>query len=167
MSPPILLRSPPVRTQPLLNNASTARRGRRAAGEMAGGTAAECTAIICCFPCTVMNIVVLAVYKVPAGLCKKAIHNHKRNPPPRKVKTNDVLLQERTSTFAASDYAVTTLEDHLAPGRKKNVAGAGANADVADNGGEFSESGELEKEMWAQFNGIGFWRSPSQAEQLS
>ncbi|KAF7823160.1 outer envelope protein 61-like [Senna tora] len=100
MSPPILLRSPPVRSrQPLLNHASPERRNRRGAGELAGGTAAECTAIVCCFPCTVMNIVVLAVYKVPAGLCKKAMHYNKRNPQPRKQKINDVLLHERTSNF--------------------------------------------------------------------
>ncbi|KAE8661229.1 hypothetical protein F3Y22_tig00116937pilonHSYRG00248 [Hibiscus syriacus] len=41
-------------------------------GELCGGTTADVTAVCCCFPCGVANLVVLAVYKVPAGLCRKA-----------------------------------------------------------------------------------------------
>ncbi|KAK3225281.1 hypothetical protein Dsin_005143 [Dipteronia sinensis] len=41
-------------------------------GETVGGTATECTVVCCCCPFTVMNLLVLAVYKVQAGLCKKA-----------------------------------------------------------------------------------------------
>ena len=45
---------------------------RRKVGEVAGGAAAECAAVWCCGPCAVVNLVVLAVYRVPAAVCKKA-----------------------------------------------------------------------------------------------
>ncbi|GFQ07771.1 hypothetical protein PHJA_002921100, partial [Phtheirospermum japonicum] len=37
--------------------------------EVAGGTAAECAAVCCCCPCGLVDLLVLAVYKLPAGLC--------------------------------------------------------------------------------------------------
>ncbi|KAF2322408.1 hypothetical protein GH714_014752 [Hevea brasiliensis] len=46
-------------------------------GEVAGGTAAECTAVCCCCPCTVMNILVLAIYKMPACICRRARERHR------------------------------------------------------------------------------------------
>ncbi|CAN1770150.1 hypothetical protein LINPERHAP1_LOCUS11523 [Linum perenne] len=47
-------------------------------GEVAGGAAAECAAVCCCCPCTLMNIVVMAIYKVPACLCRKAKKRRQR-----------------------------------------------------------------------------------------
>lgn len=51
---------------------------RRKVGEVAGGAAAECAAICCCCPCAVVKFVVLAVYRVPAAVCKKAWKQSKR-----------------------------------------------------------------------------------------
>ncbi|KAD7479760.1 hypothetical protein E3N88_02896 [Mikania micrantha] len=47
---------------------------------MAGGTTAECAAVVCCFPCTVFHVILMAVYKVPAGLYRKAVRKkrHRR-----------------------------------------------------------------------------------------
>ncbi|KAK3204166.1 hypothetical protein Dsin_018212 [Dipteronia sinensis] len=41
-------------------------------GKVACGTAMKCSAVCCCCLFTMMNLLVLAVYKVHAGLCKKA-----------------------------------------------------------------------------------------------
>ncbi|XP_054817277.1 uncharacterized protein LOC129316901 [Prosopis cineraria] len=144
-------RSPPEKTRgQVLNNAP---RGAREAGEVAGGTAAECTAIFCCLPCTVMNVVVLVVYKVPVGLCRKAIHTCKGRPQPRPLKKKDgVLLNERSGPKCRPIYYVeTTLEEHLASEAEKEKLNA--------------EFREMDAQMWAPFHGTGFWRSHSQKFQ--
>lgn len=94
---------------------------------------------------------VLATYKVPAGLVKKAVRKRKQrrvqNNNNKKSVDNDALLmmqQGRTTTESAN--VGPTLEEQLA---KEEAA-------------EKSEAVELEKEMWARFNGTGFWRSSSQ-----
>ncbi|KAI4334149.1 hypothetical protein L6164_018874 [Bauhinia variegata] len=145
-----LLRSPAA-----INRRSEPRQ-RRGVGEMAGNAAAECTAVCCCCPCAVMDLVVLAIYKVPAGLCKKAIHKNKRHHTLKNENhSHVVLIQRPCSNCSAGSHGnmKTTLEEHL---RKE--------ANVAGNGIEVAEYGDWEKEMWARFNGTGFWRSPSQRQ---
>ncbi|KAG9147958.1 hypothetical protein Leryth_003549 [Lithospermum erythrorhizon] len=104
------------------------------AGEAVGGTAA----LICCFPCAVINLVVLAVYKVPSGLCKRAWRRKKRSKRRR-------LLKKRNSNSASFD------------GEGGNwKIGMGLSSDEDDDEGD-----KLEEEMWGEFY-RGFWRSPSQ-----
>ncbi|KAJ8570594.1 hypothetical protein K7X08_037566 [Anisodus acutangulus] len=92
MTRPIIIRSPPSvlsldKRQPLLlstNDSSSSRGGgsvvwKARFAEVAGGTTAECTAVACCCPCGIVNLLVLAVYKVPAGLCRKALRKNRRN----------------------------------------------------------------------------------------
>nr|POE82057.1 hypothetical protein CFP56_41826 [Quercus suber] len=55
--------------QPLLSEKG---KERQRIAEEVGRTTAECTAICCCCPCSLLNLVILALYKVPTGLCKKA-----------------------------------------------------------------------------------------------
>ncbi|KAK3232443.1 hypothetical protein Dsin_004324 [Dipteronia sinensis] len=50
---------------------------RKKFGEVAGGTTTKCAAVCCCCPFMVMNLLVLAVYKVQARLCKKAWRRQK------------------------------------------------------------------------------------------
>ncbi|KAE8674914.1 hypothetical protein F3Y22_tig00111708pilonHSYRG00239 [Hibiscus syriacus] len=57
---------------------TTARKGRNYGG-MVGSYAAECTAVACCFPLAMVDMLFLGLYRVPAGLCKKAIGKKKRN----------------------------------------------------------------------------------------
>lgn len=135
-----------VQSQPAQNHR------RRRAGEMAGGGAAECAAVCCCCPCAVLNFLVLAVYKVPAGLLRKAV----RRRPRRLVKNgangkkNDVvLLQPQRSSSATG---TTMLEEHLAK-------------DSATE--KLPEAVALENDMWARFGGTGFWRSESQRANLT
>ncbi|KAI9073010.1 hypothetical protein K1719_044677 [Acacia pycnantha] len=146
-------RSLPGKSQgPIMNIVPRRRCG---AGEVAGGTAAECTAIFCCLPCTVMDMVVLVVYKVPAGLCRKAIHTYKGKPQPRTLKKEeDVLLNERSGAKCRpNSFLGTTLEDHLAAEAEK------------ENLKDVSEFGKRDEQNGAPFNVTGFWRSHSQKLQ--
>ncbi|KAF7805774.1 hypothetical protein G2W53_037935 [Senna tora] len=144
--------SPALRRNPtfLANERSATPRGRRRASEIAGVTTAECAAVCCCCPLMVMNILVLAVYKVPAGLCKKAIRRKKLQR--LQKKKNKMLLPQQIGN---SGNAKLTLEDYLAVEMKKDGD--------ADDGGSWTAA--LEEEMWTQFHGTGFWRSSSQRQE--
>ncbi|KAG2371581.1 uncharacterized protein HKW66_Vig0217550 [Vigna angularis] len=126
----VLRRSPPV----------TRCRERCRAGEVAGNATAACAAVCCCVPCTVMDVVVLAAYKLPAGLVKKAMHKRKRRQLQKKNKKTEALLDHRPDGVSGPR---PSLEENLSE-------------DVAE------DTSKLEEEMWAQFNGTGFWRSDSQ-----
>ncbi|RDX67242.1 hypothetical protein CR513_53908, partial [Mucuna pruriens] len=126
------------------------RPKRRGVGEAAGGAAAECAAVCCCFPCAVLNLVVLAVYKVPKGLARKAADKRRRRLP---KKNDDVLLHpNRSSSAVANEVTVgsTRVEELFSQGLENDKP----------------EEDRLEKEMWARFAGTGFWRSDSQRQPL-
>ncbi|XP_061360337.1 uncharacterized protein LOC133304337 [Gastrolobium bilobum] len=135
--------------QVLLRPAQVSRRHppreRRRVGEVAGNATAECAAVCCCIPCTVMDMVVLAAYKVPAGLLKKAMHKRKRR---LQKKKTEKLLDQRPSSVESGNIG-PTLEEQLAKEVKAEKA----------------EPVGLEEQMWAQFSGTGFWRSSSQRQQ--
>ncbi|KAK3205550.1 hypothetical protein Dsin_019596 [Dipteronia sinensis] len=114
-------------------------------GEVAGGTAAECAAVCCCCPFTVMNLLVLAVYKVPTGLCKKAWGKQRKRHRIMGKKRKQVGGLLMGPTCGGVDGA-----------QKQELLVTEKNDKDADL--------ELEKEMWDQFRGTGFWRSPSQKE---
>lgn len=129
-----------------------AHRRLRRVGEVAGGGAADCAAVCCCCPCAVLNLVVLAVYKVPAGLFRKAMRKRQRRSLAANKKNNVVLLQPQRSSGVDLAEALPVsagpkvLEDRL----------------EAEGAAEKPEAVALEKEMWARFAGTGFWRSESQ-----
>ncbi|XVF76043.1 hypothetical protein PTKIN_Ptkin13bG0235200 [Pterospermum kingtungense] len=121
-------------------------------GECCGGTTAACAAICCCCPCGIANLLVLAIYKVPAGLCRRALRQKRL----RRLQKKGLLQpRDRRGHCGCDDselqiHPVVRLEDFF--------------LDV-----EVSEEAEkavveLEKEMWQRFYGTGFWRSPSQRE---
>jgi len=130
----VLRRSPPV----------TRRRELRRAGEVAGNATAACAAVCCCVPCSVMDVVVLAAYKVPAGLVRKAMHKRKRRLLQKKNKKTEALLDHGPDDVSGPRPR-PSLEEHLSVAADKSEA-----------------TTKLEEEMWAQFNGTGFWRSASQ-----
>ncbi|KAL5763637.1 hypothetical protein ACOSP7_015992 [Xanthoceras sorbifolium] len=155
MTQPVLVPSPSMnqRRQPLLtaekNSIPNTKQGHehnmgKKFGEVVGGTAAECAAVCCCCPCTVMNLLVLAVYKVPAGLCKKAWRKRRKRQRMGKRKQVGGLLMGPTGVDGAQKQELL-----VAVNAEKN---------------EKAAESELEKEMWDQFRGTGFWRSPSQRE---
>ena len=57
------------RGQPLLSKKG---KERRRIAEEVGRTTVECVAICCCCSCSLVNLVILTLYKVLASLCKKA-----------------------------------------------------------------------------------------------
>ncbi|XP_073129394.1 uncharacterized protein [Henckelia pumila] len=139
------------RRQPLLQSSDYSSRGglrKVRLAEVAGGTAAECAAVCCCCPCGLVNLLVLAVYKVPAGLCRKALRRKRRRRlmkkgllPPRKCGCDD--KEPQIHPLSSPVAIVNALESGL------------------DN----KEVLELEKEMWDKFYSTGFWRSSSQRSE--
>ena len=174
MSRQIILRTPTsvYRRQPLVQSrsssssctssddeggSSTKSTSRNSAkfGEFCGGTTAECAAICCCCPCGIANLLVLAIYKVPAGLCRRALRQKRL----RKLQKKGLLQPRNHRGHCECDDAelqihpVVCLEDFFPD---KEASEEAEKAVV-----------ELEKEMWERFYGTGFWRSPSQREGQS
>ncbi|KAG6570325.1 hypothetical protein SDJN02_27011, partial [Cucurbita argyrosperma subsp. argyrosperma] len=150
MNQNVLLRSPPeTRQQPLLTDKSPNRlKEKPRFAEVAGGTAAECAAICCCFPCSMMNLLILTVYKVPVGLCKKAWNKRGKRR----------HITKRNKAAAAAGGATVGKEGPKHDGEKEDWGESLPSSYLS------SEDVELEKEMWDQFYGTGFWRTPSQRE---
>ncbi|KAJ8768196.1 hypothetical protein K2173_021136 [Erythroxylum novogranatense] len=126
------------------------KKSRNGFGEVVGGTAAECAAVCCCCPFTVMNLVVLAVYKMPACLCRKAVRRHRsrkrkrhQGPPFSGGRSRDKLVGEITRSGVAESEKDG---DHRTDQETVAV--------------------DWEKEMWDRFyNGTGFWRNPSKRHE--
>lgn len=160
------LLDPPAanRRQPLLPNprgeanestaaaakTATTTRGRARLAEGAGRTAADCAALCCCCPCTVANLLALAVYRVPAGLCRRVRRRRQRSAAAKRKKKGGLLAQRPNSFAAGSAAAADPLE----------AVEDGVDAGGSD-GDEDDAVDDLEKEMWDRFHGAGFWRSPS------
>ncbi|XP_074313779.1 uncharacterized protein LOC141648971 [Silene latifolia] len=148
------------RRQYFIDSSPSSSRGRIA--EVAGGTAAECAAVWCCGPCTLVNLLVLAVYKLPAGICRKTLRKHKRR---RMIKKGLLPL---TSSAPSSQRGLCECswdadEFHLELG---SVPEGQEVAYVVMGGNKMDKDiMELEKEMWNKFHTTGFWRSTSQREQ--
>ncbi|XP_068327723.1 uncharacterized protein [Pyrus communis] len=144
-----LLQSPPLTRPP--------PRERRRVGEVAGGAAAECAAVCCCCPCSVMNLLILTVYKVPKGICRKALA-HRKNKRRCLVAQKKALLQPRPNGLAGG--GLYSDDDEF-------FRRASSCSDVDDGKGSEDESDAadlLEKEIWDRFHGAGFWRSASRID---
>ncbi|CAH2060879.1 unnamed protein product [Thlaspi arvense] len=128
---------------------------RRKVGEVAGGAAAECAAVWCCCPCAVVNLVVLAVYKVPAAVCKKAWRRSKRRHFMRK--RHGLLASAAAEGSQSTVHARLKEED---PTAEIVFEESGANC-------ELNDAVMLDNEMLERFYGAGFWRSPSQRDTSS
>uniref|UniRef100_A0A0E0BVE6 Uncharacterized protein n=1 Tax=Oryza glumipatula TaxID=40148 RepID=A0A0E0BVE6_9ORYZ len=124
-----------------------AREQQPRCGEVAGGTAAECAAVFCCFPFAVVELVVLAAVRAPAALCRRAVRGGRRrrvrSTKPKETGAMDIASPRSLAAAAAkarkvdADFPATPKAEHLV---------------------------DMEKEVWASFYGGGFWRSPSQRE---
>ncbi|KAJ6826654.1 uncharacterized protein M6B38_126765 [Iris pallida] len=122
--------------------------------EVAGGTAAECAAVCCCCPCGLVGLVVCALVKLPAGLCRRAIVRRRRR---RIARKKSVLL---ASAPAPAGVVGPAEETCVAAKRKAEEERWVVPAAEAPS----VEAAEMEREMMARFYGTGFWRSPSQRE---
>ena len=134
--------------QPLLDQQHSSNRF----AEVAGGTTAECAAVCCCFPIGLVNLLVLAVYGVPAGLYRKALKKKRRRKMLKKVGgggggggDGDDVDGDRSSC----DGEEFLINERFGYGV---VTSLEMDSDVM----------RLEDEMWGRFYGTGFWRSASQ-----
>lgn len=147
----MLRQSPFSRRQPLLETQDCSSRGGVRFAEVAGGTTAECAAVCCCCPCSVINLLVLAMYKVPAGLCRKALRRKRR----RRLMKKGLLIQGGSSHQRSScDGAEFLIHPAVAAAAAESLMMKPMETD--------KDVMELEREMWERFYGTGFWRSPSQ-----
>ncbi|OIV92268.1 hypothetical protein TanjilG_00286 [Lupinus angustifolius] len=124
-------------------------------GEVVGGTAAECVAVCCCCPCGLVNFLILTVYKLPAGICRRMLKTRRRKrlikegrfPPIKRGHCSCSYCDInglRIHPMCANDaFDIKTLHS-LEPDDKDAMA--------------------LEKEMWDKFYSTGFWRSSSRRE---
>lgn len=115
--------------------------------EVVGGTTAECAAVCCCCPCGLVNLLVLAVYKVPAGLCRKALRRKRR----RKM----MMMKKNCGCNDLDLVQIHPFSEFV--------------SSAVNSAGEMEtdeEVIELEKEMWDRFYSAGFWRSPSQRSEI-
>ncbi|KAF5204768.1 Pollen preferential protein [Thalictrum thalictroides] len=149
MTRQIVLRAPSSnRRQPLLTKNQPPPGNSRFA-EVVGGTTAECAAVCCCCPCGIVNLLVLAVYKLPAGLCRKALKKKRR----KRLMDAGLFPRKKTCTCGCQE---TEFQIHPVSVDMIEVENAKKLND--------KEVMELEKEMWDKFYATGFWRSPSQRD---
>ncbi|XP_058204420.1 uncharacterized protein LOC131318569 [Rhododendron vialii] len=141
-------------------SSSSTANGRRSVGfgEVAGGTAAECAAVCCCCPCALVDFLVLTVYKLPAGLCRKALKQKRRS---RLMKKG--LLPQPSSRHCGCGCDDTELQIHPVAAISESMMAADK---VLESVQPDEDVMQLEKEMWERFYGAGFWRSPSQKSNL-
>ncbi|KAJ4840083.1 hypothetical protein Tsubulata_009895 [Turnera subulata] len=134
-------------------------------GEVAGGATAECAAICCCCPCGLANFLFLTIYKVPAGLCRRALRRKRR-----KQLIKKGLLQPTPRCRCGCDD--TGIQIHpighfdRSDGEEEDTDEE-EEEDHPDKVKAREEMLRLEQEMWETFYGTGFWRSPSQREPIT
>ncbi|KAM7528491.1 hypothetical protein LguiB_031901 [Lonicera macranthoides] len=131
------------RRQPLLPEKS---EKHKSIGEVAGGTTAECAAVCCCCPWTLVNLLILTVYKVPKGLCKKVIRKKKKK---KLLKHRNALLMEQQEEKKKFGH-----DEKESDGEDREV----------DERGE-KEAVDLDDEMWDRFYSGGFWKSPRRRDE--
>lgn len=142
------------RRQPLIPKEPVKPADRFA--EAAGATAAECAAIWCCCPCGLLNLVVVATVKFPAGLLRRALRRRRK----RGVIIGAAARKKSRPKVGAMDDD----DDFSIHGGQLVLLARGD--DAWPSRSPSPELSELEKEMWALFYSAGFWRSPSQREEV-
>ncbi|CAH8312742.1 unnamed protein product [Eruca vesicaria subsp. sativa] len=131
--------------------------------EFCGGATASCAALCCCAPCSLVSLVVFAVYKVPRRICRHIIRRVRRRRR-RRISKKEVLdngdCDKKLSKVGSSQFAIHPLES-------KDDEDLDKLAFYLSEEDEDDEVVALEKEMWRRFNSGGFWRSVSQDETTS
>ncbi|XP_041028047.1 uncharacterized protein LOC121268016 isoform X1 [Juglans microcarpa x Juglans regia] len=139
------------RRQPLLTTQASSGGCRLA--EVAGGTTAECAAVCCCCPCGLVNLLYLAIYKFPAGLCRTMRKKRRQH-----LVKKGLLPPRRRRCSCGIDETGKQIHPVVA------VDGLMLEMKSAQTEESEREVMKLEKEMWEKFYSTGFWRSPSQRE---
>lgn len=147
------------RRQHLLHESPSSSTSSRLA-EVAGGTTADCVAVWCCCPCTVVNLVVLVVYKVPAGICKKALKMRRK----RRMQKKGILpLPSFPNSSSQGKCRCSDLVGFEPETKEITVVVMDRSCSDSDIIMD-KDFLQLEENMWDRFYATGFWRSPSQRE---
>ncbi|KAK8961850.1 hypothetical protein KSP40_PGU018802 [Platanthera guangdongensis] len=138
------------------------RKGMRIA-EVVGGKTAECAAILCCCPCGIANLFILATVRFPAGLCRKALRKRIMI---RRAKKAAGLLGSGSDggSGSGSSKEGSPADDELAEFSSVRGRGMMVVVDRWPARSPTAEVIELEKEVWSKFYSSGFWRSLSQKD---
>ncbi|XP_074566532.1 uncharacterized protein LOC141823172 [Curcuma longa] len=115
--------------------------------ESAGETAAECTAIFCCCPCGLVNLLAVVTVRLPAVLARKTLRWRRK------------LHRNKGAILWAESRPLGDGDGFRAHGGALLVEGGGEQLWQGRSPSE--EVSEVEKIMRASFYGTGFWRSPS------
>jgi len=152
------------RRQPLLQQSKNSLRAGTSTrlGEAVGGTAAVC----CCAPCAVANIVYLAIYKVPATLCLRALKKRRQRHRRRIQASGEGMFPaKRRCTCGCCDDVVGARVHPTCSDDDETYRGVKSESLGVQE--EDKDVVELEKEMWDTFYETGFWRSSSQRNKDS
>lgn len=154
---PLNAQQSPIAGNPTPANspAKVRRKSSSNVGELAGGTAANCVVVSCCCPCVVFECLILAVYKVPANLCRRMVKKKRQKGVLKKKKRLLEEAKEGESSSVGEAYGNETgYVDEVSDVDWKEVEMIKVSVD--------GSALELDKQMWDRFNNTGFWRSPSQ-----
>ncbi|XP_056687265.1 uncharacterized protein [Spinacia oleracea] len=127
-------------------------------GEVAGGTAANCVVVSCCCPCVLMEFFILAVYKVPASVCRR-VWRKKRQKVLMKKKKRFLEEAKEVGCSSVGEAHNKSYVDELSDVDWKALEMIKVSTD--------GSAVELDRQMWDQFSNMGFWRSPSQRHNVS
>lgn len=130
--------------------------------ESTGQTAADCTAVLCCCPCGLANLVYLAAVKLPAGLVRRALcgaGGMTRRGDGFVRKRPGLLRDNIVRPVDGDDEDDDGISFHTTRSLVRLRADAACPTKMV-----LPELVALEKEMSARFYGAGFWRSPSRKE---
>ncbi|KAL2536013.1 hypothetical protein Fot_17404 [Forsythia ovata] len=153
---PLLITSPKIKDGSYRNDKTGGDGSRR--GSRMGETAGECAAVCCCCPCAMMHLLVLAIYRLPTGLCKKAWREKKRKRLLKKKRKNSSLEEKEN-------------QRKIRTTSRMNMFGFDSDYDDEDDestdGEDYknidkNDAVDWDKEMWDSFYEAGFWRSASQ-----
>ncbi|XP_073107880.1 uncharacterized protein [Elaeis guineensis] len=147
----------PTRRRPVIVEEPPKPSARLA--EVAGGTAAECAAVCCCCPCGLVNLLVLTVVRLPAGLCHRALKARAKRRAAKKRRKAGLLGPN------PAGGGVEEEEEEEGVGLHGAVLALAMAREGWPAKPPQEEVMEMEKEMWAKFYSAGFWRSPSQREE--
>ncbi|KAI4378628.1 hypothetical protein MLD38_016082 [Melastoma candidum] len=130
--------------------------------EAAGRATADCAAVWCCCPCGIANVILFAVYRIPAGICRRAIRSRRQRRKGRGMLGKgggcqcDMCEGFSVVGTGGDGGGIVMLGDLLKMKSGYGDDGAG----VAEGDGN-EEVRLLDEEMLKKFNETGFWRSPS------
>lgn len=133
------------------------KRRKARCGELAGGATADFVSVCCCGPYMVLDLLILTAVRLPVGICRKALRKRRL----RKLKDAELLCPKCCAAAVDDESSTFTGEDLYDSGEDEFFALAAA-ALVASP----ADKAELEKELLLHFGGAGFWRSPSQREDI-